>query len=167
MIYLLDTNVYIEAKNRYYQMSIFPGFWAWLEMGMASEQLLSICMVRDELLDNKDELAEWARSHKARFLTEDDRETQENFAAIAQHVMEHPVFAAQQKENFLSVADPWLIAKAKVLGATVVTQEALAPANSKKVKIPNVCRQFGVDYCNTFTLLSMLEAQFILRNQAS
>lgn len=30
MTYLLDANTLIEAKNRYYQMSICPGYWDWL-----------------------------------------------------------------------------------------------------------------------------------------
>ena len=30
-MYLLDTNVFIEAKNRYYSFDLAPGFWEWLE----------------------------------------------------------------------------------------------------------------------------------------
>ena len=30
MIYLLDTNTLIEAKNRYYSMTICPGYWSWI-----------------------------------------------------------------------------------------------------------------------------------------
>ena len=30
-MYLLDTNVFIEAKNRYYAFDIAPGFWTWLD----------------------------------------------------------------------------------------------------------------------------------------
>lgn len=29
-MYLLDTNVLIEAKNRYYAFDLAPGFWAWI-----------------------------------------------------------------------------------------------------------------------------------------
>ncbi|MBF0147506.1 MAG: DUF4411 family protein [Magnetococcales bacterium] len=28
--YLLDSNVFIEAKNRYYAFDICPGFWEWM-----------------------------------------------------------------------------------------------------------------------------------------
>lgn len=28
---LLDANVFITAKNSYYQMDIFPAFWSWLD----------------------------------------------------------------------------------------------------------------------------------------
>lgn len=30
-MYLIDSNVLIEAKNRYYAFDIAPGFWTWLE----------------------------------------------------------------------------------------------------------------------------------------
>lgn len=31
MTYLIDANVLIEAKNRYYAFDIAPGFWKWLD----------------------------------------------------------------------------------------------------------------------------------------
>ena len=43
------------------------------------------------------------------------------------------------------VADPFLIAKAKVDNRLLVTQETLKP---NAAKIPNVCEHFGVAYTN-------------------
>ena len=65
-------------------------------------------------------------------------------------------------EEFLSGADPWLIAKAMVTGATVVTLEVLNPEIKKKFLIPNICAEFGVDWMNTFDMLYKLEARFVL-----
>jgi len=31
MTYLLDTNVFIEAKNRYYGFGFCPAFWDWID----------------------------------------------------------------------------------------------------------------------------------------
>lgn len=31
-MFLLDANVFIEAKNRYYGFDICPGFWRWLDL---------------------------------------------------------------------------------------------------------------------------------------
>lgn len=62
-MYLLDSNVLIEAKNRYYAFDIAPGFWAWLDHAHAQGPACSIEAVRDELLAGNDELAEWARQH--------------------------------------------------------------------------------------------------------
>ena len=48
------------------------------------------------------------------------------------------------------------------INATVVTQESFVPVGSKKVKVPNICRDFDVKYINTIELLRKLEAKFIL-----
>jgi hypothetical protein len=43
------------------------------------------------------------------------------------------------------VADPFVIARAKVLGACVVTEEKLKPNSSR---IPNVCKHFCIECCS-------------------
>ncbi len=40
--------------------------------------------------------------------------------------------------------------------------EKLVPPNSKKVKIPNICRAFEVEWLDTYQLLSELGARFTL-----
>lgn len=57
-MYLLDANVLIEAKNRYYAFDIAPGFWDWLHQAHLQSLACSIEAVRDELLTGKDDLAE-------------------------------------------------------------------------------------------------------------
>ncbi len=162
MIYLLDANVYIEAKNRYYRMSVCPGFWDWMDLQFASGQVISIRMVSDELIKNDDALTLWVKTRQHYFAEVDDEETQKVFTDIVEFVMKHPLYKEPSRSNFLAVADPWLIAKSKVLGGTVVTHEVLVPSDSTKVKIPNICREFGVDFCNTFDLLEYGTAQFVL-----
>jgi len=65
-------------------------------------------------------------------------------------------------EDFLSGADPWLIAKAMVTNAVIVTHEAYNPEIRRKFLIPNVCQHFNVTYINAFELLHALEAEFAL-----
>ena len=58
-------------------------------------------------------------------------------------------------------ADGWLVAYAKVNGLAVVTHEV--PSNGiNKVKIPNVCAQFGVVYCDTYDMLEDLKGNLVL-----
>ena len=77
-MYLLDANVFIEAKNTYYRFDTFPGFWNWLDAEQAKGHLGSIQPIRDELLKGNDELADWikARKDSGWFLPVDDIETQ-------------------------------------------------------------------------------------------
>ena len=163
-MYLLDANVFIEAKNFYYRFDTFPGFWEWLDTKQSIKLIASIEPICEEILKGNDELADWIKPRKDSgwFLPVDDLETQQNLSQIAAWVMGQP-FKESAKPEFLSGGDPWLIAKAKTLGATIVTQETFDAQSRKKVKIPNVCRAFEVPYVNTFDLLRQNSAAFTLK----
>nr|WP_281410467.1 DUF4411 family protein [Rhizobium leguminosarum] len=102
MRFLLDTNVFIEAKNRYCAFDICPGFWEWMD-SVCEGDVASIVSVRDEMTNGTDELADWAKNSKdaAWFLEVDDTETQGNFAEIVQHVAsahyKEPAVASRQR----------------------------------------------------------------------
>jgi hypothetical protein len=53
MAYLLDANVFIEAKNGYYGFDFAPAFWDWLDHEHSNGNLFSIEKVRDELVLNQ------------------------------------------------------------------------------------------------------------------
>ncbi len=163
MRYLLDSNTLIEAKNRYYHMAICPGYWQWILHKNQTREIGSITMIADELLRGDDELRDWAADHAGIFVPITDAPTQEAFATVAAQVAaQSPRMKVGALEDFLSGADPWLIAKAMVTGAAVVTHEAFNPDVKRKFLIPNVCRHFGVQVLNTFELLHTLKAEFVL-----
>lgn len=164
MNYLMDANTYIQAKNVYYNMDFCPAFWDWLEKQFHAGQVMSIDNVYLELTDSTDTLSQWAKAHKAHFVSVADTATQATFTDIANYVVSLPGKSPVDIANFLSKADPWLIAKAITTGATVVTHEKVVDPASKKVKVPNICQQFNVSYMNTFQLLTQLQAQFVLGN---
>lgn len=159
MRYVLDANTYIQAKNQYYGMDFCPAYWDWLDHQFHAGLLTSVQMVGQELRSGNDELAEWAKARADQFVAHDDEATQNVFADIAQFVAEGD-YQAASRDNFLAKADPWLIAKAKVLGATVVSHEATVQPQSRKVKVPNICLQFEVPCISTFDLLRQLQARF-------
>jgi len=108
-------------------------------------------------------LKDWVTKRKeaSRFADVSEKAVQESFRDIAVHVNSR--YEAHHAGKFLDGADPWLIAYAQVNDCTVVTGEVLAPG-AKKVKIPNICEEFGVDYTNGFTMLQSLSACFILQS---
>lgn len=162
MKYLLDANAYIQAKTLHYRIHVVPGFWDWLDQQFDAGQVGSIRSVYDELLASDDELSDWAKQRRDHFLAVDDETTQIIFAEIAEHVVSHPTYSEPFVSTFLDGADPLLVAKAKAIGAKVVTHETKVGMGSKKVKVPNICDEFGVECFNTFDLLDRLQAQFIL-----
>ena len=75
MSYLLDANVFIQAKNLHYGFDFCPAFWDWLIENNRTGKVFSIEKVGDELEAGDDALATWAversaelRHEKARFV---------------------------------------------------------------------------------------------------
>jgi hypothetical protein len=159
--YLLDSNTYIQAKNFYYGMDICPAYWDWLDQQFQLGTVASVDMIAKELKDGNDELAQWVKDRPEHFIKNDDDETQSVFTEIVQAVVSGD-YNPGNRDNFLAKADPWIIAKAKTIGATVVTHESLLAPNTRKVKVPNICHQFDVPCLNTFQFLRELEARFVL-----
>ncbi|HEY8905173.1 MAG TPA: DUF4411 family protein [Rhodoferax sp.] len=164
MIFLLDSNTLIEAKNRYYGMTICPGYWSWVLRSHGQGVVASIESVGDELKRGNDELAQWAKHNAALFLPVSDAATQTAFAQVAALVASQ---TAQMKpgalEEFLGGADPWLIAKAMTLpDSVVVTHEQFNLQIRRKFSIPNVCQHFGLQWMDTFAVLGHTKANFVL-----
>lgn len=164
MIYLIDANILIQAKNLHYGMDFCPAFWEFIDKKAPSSSIASIEFVYNEIVDGADELAMWIEDRKdyIHFLNLDDDDTQNKFIEIANYVNSNG-FGQAHIDKFLSGADPWLIAKASVLDATIVTHEVLVNGHGiKKVKIPNICDAFGVKYTNPFEMIRNLGGNFIL-----
>ena len=71
--YLLDANIFIQAKNLHYGFDFCPAFWSWLEEQNGNGRVASIEKVADELYAGEDRLAEWAGEQgRAFFLPADD-----------------------------------------------------------------------------------------------
>lgn len=144
-------------------MDICPAYWDWLDQQFQGGLIASIYMVGRELREGNDELADWVRQRPTHFINNNDSQTQAIFADIAQSVMEGD-YNTGNRDGFLAKADPWIIAKAKVIDASVVTHESVVAPNARKVKIPNICHQFDVPCLNTFQFLRELNARFVLAN---
>jgi hypothetical protein len=70
-MYLLDANVFIQAKNLHYGFDFCPAFWSWLDREHASDRVFSIEGVLDELAAGGDDLATWAQARRGLFLRPD------------------------------------------------------------------------------------------------
>ncbi|WBV70685.1 DUF4411 family protein [Legionella pneumophila] len=131
MKYLLDSNAFIQAHKTYYGMLICPGFWDWILHANNNKDISSIKFVQDELETGNDELAKWAKDNSHIFLPIDDESTQQAMQQVVNHVYSLTNLKTGAVDQFLKGADPWLIAKAMVSNATVVTQETI-DLNAKK-----------------------------------
>ena len=160
MAYLLDANVFIQAKNLQYGFDFCPAFWDWLVLKHGAGSVFSIRQVGEELQAGEDDLAAWAHARGEGFFLPPDASVLTVAARVSAWA------AGQQYEpvavnTFLQIADYWLVAFAAAAGHTVVTHEV--PANStRKIKIPNVCVGLGVPFMTPYQMLRQERARFVL-----
>lgn len=158
--YLLDANVFIEAKRRYYGFDLCPGFWDCLEHHGKGEVLLSIDRVKQEL-KGEDELQDWVKNiGQGIFMSTRGTDVIACYDEIVNWVNDQNQFHAAAVAGFADIADGWLVAYAKAMSCTLVTHEVRAPDAKKRVPIPNVCLAFDVDYVDTFDMLRALKTRF-------
>lgn len=163
MAYLLDANVFIQAKNLQYGFDFCPAFWDWLEQAHATGQLRSIRGIGDELSAGQDELAGWADGRDDDFFPAPDAAVLVAAPQVSAWVVRQG-YEPAAVSNFLQVADFWLVSAALAGHHTVVTHEVASPS-IKRIKIPNVCVGLGVTFMSPYQMLRREHARFILGPQ--
>lgn len=160
MPYLLDANVFIQAKRLHYGMDFCPAFWDWLIAKNAAKQVFSIEKVGDELLAGGDELGGWTNDRGSDFFLQPDTKLLAALSTVS-------TWAAGQSyepaavNTFLLVADYYLVAYALAHRYTIVTHE-IASTSTKKIKIPDACIGLGVKCVTPYEMLRRERARLIL-----
>ncbi|HKC13576.1 MAG TPA: DUF4411 family protein [Vicinamibacteria bacterium] len=126
--YLLDANVFIEAKRRYYAFDICPGFWLWLRAAHGEGRVVSIDRVRKELEAGKDDLWSWVEQQLPEdcFAPTDDFGTVEHFGGMVAWVQGQAQYLPQAKADFAAKPDGWLAAYGRAHSMILVTHEERA-----------------------------------------
>ncbi len=141
MIYVFDTSPFIVLSH--YFPTRFPSFWERLNRCVSDARILSVREVFREL-DNhntKPHVKQWIDENRCLFLTPGSEETKfvrEIFSEPEGRLLVPP---SRRLKNG-PIADPWVIAVAKLRGACVVTEEN---RKDDAIRIPNVCERFAVD----------------------
>ena len=158
-MYLLDSNVFIDASRTYYSPQIAPTFWQWLAEQNRAGRLASVWAVREELRAGEGHLAEWVRDLQDSFWLRPQASS--SFARLSQWTMDGKHrYSKAAKEEFLAVADYYLVAQAHAGGHKVVTFEQPAPLSVKRILIPDACQAVAVPYVNPFDIYRALGLRF-------
>jgi Domain of unknown function (DUF4411) len=160
-MYLIDANILIEAKNRYYGLDFAPGFWDWLMKTRAIGRVFSIEAVRIEIERQKDDLSVWSKNSASPLYLTPRASATTQFRRLTAWANGHQQYTAPAKRDFLASADYFLVAQAADLGFTVVTHEVPAPHAKKRIKIPEACAEVGVRHCLPWSVLRSEGALFI------
>lgn len=160
MAYLLDANVFIQAKNLHYGFDFCSAFWDWIIQQNGGGSVFSIEKVGDEIAAGADELSVWAAALGDGFFLKPD-------AGMLPALGQVSAWANGQRyeqaaiNTFFQVADFYLVAHALAHGHTIVTHEKAAPM-AKQVKIPIACIGLGVRCITPFEMLRLERARFVL-----
>ncbi|KAA8723891.1 DUF4411 family protein [Corynebacterium phocae] len=164
-MYLLDTNVFIEASRLYYHPDIAPYFWQWLREQHEAGNVGSIEAVKKEIdgggKKKLEPLSLWAAQLPKSFWAAPDVSTVQSFRTLTDWV-QHPdrQYRDDARREFLAIADFWIVAQAHGTGQTVVTRELAAPDSKKRVLIPDACNGIGVSFQEPFSMYRKLGLNF-------
>lgn len=140
MTYVLDTNAFFQLFHSYYR-DRFPTLWGNFDGLVENGLITSTREVYREIEDDREQsLRDWASENKEIFPTPTAAEARFVSRIFA---IRHFQQVIEQKKLYKGGknADPFVIARAAVLDATVVTMES-EPRNG--AKIPNICRKFSI-----------------------
>ena len=158
--YLLDTNIFIQAKNLHYGFDFCPAFWAWLVEQNQAGKVASIEKVADELHAGEDDLAAWVDERGDAFFLRPDDQVVPALRRVSEWASSND-YQPAAVGTFLQVADYWLVAHALAHECTVVTHEV--PSDStRNIKIPNACIGLGLRCISPYEMLRRERARFVL-----
>jgi|GEM_PF-445533 len=135
MAYLLDANVFMQAKNLHYGLDFCPAFWDWLIASNAAERVFSIEKVGDEIDAGSDELTARAAQRGTGFFLKPD-------SAILPALGSVSTWATSQRyepaavSTFLQLADYYLVAHALAHGYTVGHPRDTPPPRPGRINDP-------------------------------
>ena len=145
MVYVFDTNSISVFKN-YYRANFAP-IWERLDDCVERGLIISVKEVYRELLYRGNitpELEVWVKSNRRMFL----KPTLEEMRFVGE-ILRVPHFqqiiSQQERLQGRPVADPFVVASAKIRHGCVVTEEAM---KDNSAQIPNVCQHFGIPCTN-------------------
>ena len=157
MLYLVDTNVLINAARDYYPLDRVPQFWEWL-WDMGRNGALKIPLeVYEEVTAGDDALVVWIKSNKSTMVLDEFPSPEFATRVLEQGYARDLTDVAIEEIGW---ADPFLVAYALAdpSNRCVVTMEASKPSlRGANRRIPDVCADFEVRCINTFQLIRDLD----------
>lgn len=160
MVYVFDTSAFSDIFN-YYRPDTFPTLWEKLNQYIAKGIITSVEEAKREL-KNCDEWPEdinaWIQKNKAIFTPPSESE-QEFVQELLKSSDGKGLVKQQHINDGKPQADPWVIAKAHVLGAPVVSMEKRKNETNRRFprghsQIPDVCDRLEISCIKLLDFMS-------------
>ena len=154
MTYVVDTSSFIDLFQ-YYDRGVFPSLWQEFEELVDRRMLVSVIQVKEELRREKhgDQASKWVWQPSVRELFTSPTVEEMVFLRSELASSKFRDAVPQHLRSTNEKADIYLIARARVSGGIVVTEERYKPQGTK---IPTICKDFNIDCMN---LLGMMQRE--------
>jgi hypothetical protein len=155
--YSFDASAILDAWARYYPIDLFPSFWSRFEEMCKDGIGMAIELIEREISKKDDGCIKWFKSKNLdNFFFEIDDNIQNSVSIILKN-LNYQRLVEHKRGTF--AADPFVIAFAQVKDLAVVTGEK--PSNTLlKPKIPDVCKDMGIECINILDLMRIEKWRF-------
>jgi hypothetical protein len=151
-----DTSAFINGWRVHYPPQTFPSVWTLIATAIADGRIVVPHTVYEELSKQDDKVYAWAKQHARTYVVMPSQQVQLLVGVIHAHL---------PNPGVRDIADPFVIAEAKIRGFTVVTYEGTNTLTGRRTKhwdkrMPGICEAHVVP-CRIFPeALEMLSASF-------
>lgn len=165
VVYVIDSNFFIQAHRVNYPLDIAFSFWNKVKQLADEGKIISIDKVKNEIYDKNDALEAWCVANLPVDFFKDTSEIMGSYGIVsAWAVSRNSHYMPNALNEFLDAdeADAFLVAYALAdpNKRVVVTQEISEPNKKNKVKIPEACIALNVTYLNTIEMFRQLGETF-------
>jgi uncharacterized protein DUF4411 len=149
-MYIFDTTL-LWAFGRYYPAQ-FPSIWKRVDELIGDDNFRSVREVKREIENNCpfEHISVWVKTNHRVFRTPGEEESA-FIAEIFRKEQYRGLVRRQKMLKGLPVADPFVIAAAKVHQGCVITDEL---RKKGAARIPTLCQDFGIECINVEELLN-------------
>ena len=156
MVYVLDTNIFRKLLDHFPKKGkAFEAVWNAIDEGIENKSIVSVDECYNEIANHyspDSDNFKWVKLRKDMFLNPTNAESLILKELFQKAKMQESVHTKNILSNRPS-ADAYLAAKAKALGATLVTSESYKPHSAQ---LPNICEELGVDYISYDDFMEIL-----------
>jgi hypothetical protein len=161
--YIVDTNFFIQSYRGHYPLDVAITFWARVKELAANGTIISIDKVKDEIYKKEDDLKNWCLANLPDSFFDSTATVLPDYGRImtwAASMTSQYTPAAITEFMSIDEADPWLVACAITKNIPIVTYETSQPARKNKIKIPEVCTEFGPKFMTPIEMFKELGISF-------
>lgn len=164
-VYVVDSNFFIQAHRANYPLDVAPSFWGKVKQLAEQQKIISIDKVKKEIYDHQDDLKTWCEINLPANFFKDTTGVITNYSQVVTWVNSsgsHYFPTAIAEFLDADEADAWLVsfALADRANRIIVTHEKSQPDRKNKVKIPEACAPFNINFVDTIEMLRQLGERF-------